>query len=299
MESALKLFGVGVSLLAGWLFIRFSPYRAYRAEHLRSDRFALHVLGFSISFYIFGVLITAFIENYWPYGHVDSFLDLVARISGLDAPVVCAFFSAPAFALIDRLYIFCKMRNDLAVKQHAAKSWKVRSRVAAVALFILECDEDSIRILHRATIYRMPIMVTLKSGKVYVGEPVRQIRDPSIMAKSIKLIPLYSGYRDANTHKVELPTDYKKLRAMLRLRDSAEPANADDPLAEDFADLEIQPGQVVPFDMQNMGVVIFWEDIQSLSLYDENIYRAFQAMGPPKKQSNFFGKDGLLSRLLS
>jgi hypothetical protein len=98
---------------------------------------------------------------------------------------------------------------------------------------------------------------------------------------------------------VELPTDYKKLRAMMRLRDSAEPASADDPLAEDFADLEIQPGQVVPFDMQNMGVVIFWEDIQSLSLYDENIYRAFQAMGPPEKRSRFFGNDGLLSRLLS
>ena len=143
----------------------------------------------------------------------------------------------------------------------------------------------------------MPIMVTLKSGKVYVGEPVRQIRDPSIVAKSIKLVPLFSGYRDSNTHKVELPTDYTKLRAMLRLRDSAEPANADDPLAQDFADLEIRPNNVVPFDMQNMGVVIFWEDMQSLSLYDENVYRAFQAMGPPKNQATLFGKEGWLSRL--
>jgi hypothetical protein len=74
----------------------------------------------------------------------------------------------------------------------------------------------------------MPLLVTLKSGKVYVGEPLRQIRNPSIMAKSIKLIPRYSGYRDPDTHKVEITTNYQKFRGRLRLRENPEPPNADD-----------------------------------------------------------------------
>jgi hypothetical protein len=41
----------------------------------------------------------------------------------------------------------------------------------------------------------------------------------------------------------------------------------------------------VAIDMQDMGVVILWSEIVTLSLYDENIYRAFQAVGPPRKRS--------------
>ena len=50
--------------------------------------------------------------------------------------------------------------------------------------------------------------------------------------------------------------------------------------------------------MQDMGVVILWSEIQTLSIFDENIYRSFQAAVPPEKHSlTLFGKEGLISRI--
>jgi hypothetical protein len=37
-ESVLRAFGVSVALFAGYLFLRTSQYRRFRAEHLRTDR---------------------------------------------------------------------------------------------------------------------------------------------------------------------------------------------------------------------------------------------------------------------
>jgi hypothetical protein len=61
MEALAKALGASVPLLAGYLFLRMSPYRRYRAEHLRTDRFALHVFEFSVVCYAVGVLTASFI----------------------------------------------------------------------------------------------------------------------------------------------------------------------------------------------------------------------------------------------
>jgi hypothetical protein len=145
-------------------------------------------------------------------------------------------------------------------------------------------------------------MLTLKSGKVYVGAPVGGIGDPSVRAQSIKIIPLLSGYRDPDTHKVNLPTRYKDIYAKMDLKKKDEkPTNPQDPLARDIAAFKLSDSESIETDMQDIGVVVLWSEIQSLSLYDDNIYSAFQAMGPPadKRQSAFLGKDGLLSQLFS
>jgi len=124
--------------------------------------------------------------------------------------------------------------------------------------------------------------VAVWSGKVYVGQPVEAMRDPSVRAHSIKIIPLYSGYRDEKTHKVELPTKYRDITSAIQLREKEhEPANPADPLARDLADLRTKDGDSIEIDIQDMGIVILWSEIQSLTMYDDNIYKAFQAMGPP------------------
>jgi hypothetical protein len=61
-------------------------------------------------------------------------------------------------------------------------------------------------------------MVTLKSGKVYVGKSAEAIADPPVRAQSLKIIPFHSGYRNEKTHKVELPTPRKPIACEMKLR---------------------------------------------------------------------------------
>jgi hypothetical protein len=54
------------------------------------------------------------------------------------------------------------MRRDPAVEQRSWKHMVDKTRAAAIARFILNCDDAATRLLHRATIFRKPIMLTLK-----------------------------------------------------------------------------------------------------------------------------------------
>jgi hypothetical protein len=300
-ESVLKAFGAGVTLFAGYLFLRASPYRRYKAEHLRTDRFALHVFGFALISYALSVLIASVIDRKFPGTFIQINLKKVAEYYvRVEVPVLLTILVAPLLGAADSLFITFLMRRDPAVVERSWRKPVAKIRTAAVTRFILKCDDAATRLLHRATIFRKPLMVTLKSGKVYVGQPAGSIGDPSVRAHSIKIIPLVSGYRHPETHKVELPTRYKDVYKMMVLREKKEPDRPDDPLAKDIADLTCSDGSKVVTDMQDIGVVVLWSEVQSLSLYDENIYRAFQGAAPPGKgRRTWLGKDGIIAKLLA
>jgi hypothetical protein len=297
MESLARAFGdVSVSLLAGYLFLRISPYRGWRADHLRSDRFAFHVFGFSIICYTAGVAIASVISFKFPHGFVDTYLSKAGKYLELKPSTICAFAAGPFLAAADRMIIMLRMLGDPAVKEHAWFELYKKSAAAAVARFVFKCDDAAIRTLHRATFYLKPLMLTLKSGKVYVGIPVKGIANPSVHANYIKIFPIYSGYRDPDTHKVNFLTRYRDITSQITARQNEKPAHTDDPLAEDMADLRFGNGNPVAIDLQDIGVVILWSEVVTVSLYDENFYQAFQAVGPPqKKSSGLFGKDGVLA----
>jgi hypothetical protein len=297
MELA-KAFGASVSLLAGYLFLRISPYRGYRADHLRSDRFALHVFGFSILCYVAGVSIASVISYKFGGSPTDVYLGKFSKYTELSTSVLCTLAASPFLAVLDRLFITVWMFRDPAVRQHTWSHPAKKSDAAAVARFISRCDDAAIRTLHRATFYRKPLMLTLKSAKVYVGIPVRGIGNPSVHANFIKIFPIYSGYRDSTTQKVELSTRYRDITSQMTPWHDERPKNSDDPLAQDIADMQLADDELVAIDMQDMGVVILWSEVVTISMYDENIYRAFQAVGPPPKaRPGLFGKDGVLAQI--
>ncbi len=70
------------------------------------------------------------------------------------------------------------------------------------------------KLLLQAQQQRMPIQVTLNTGKVYVGL-VTAITDPNREVDMLKLIPMFSGYRDAENRMV-LTTDYEQVYKALR-----------------------------------------------------------------------------------
>jgi hypothetical protein len=299
-ESVVKAFSFSLTLFAGYLFTWLSPYRRFQAENLRPDRYAYHLLGVSLALYLVGVGIAVGFDV--EAGPMYNVVHSVAKYTHIQAPVMIAIALALIWAVADSLYTAFVMRRDPALQLVDWTQPFARMRLAAVARSIRKSDDSVLRLLWRATIYGTPLMVTLKSGKVYVGKSAGTIADPSVRGQSLKIIPLYSGYRN-ETHKVELPTDYQRIYEMMQRKpeEEEEQMNLSDPLAIEYVDLKCKDGTLVEVDMQDMGIVILWSEVQSLTLYDENIYRAFQDAGPPKKKGapTMFGKDGLVTRLLA
>jgi hypothetical protein len=301
-ESVVKAFSLSLTLFAGYLFIRLSPYRRFQAENLRPDRYAYHVLGFSLALYLVGVAIAVAVGFDVESGPTYNIARTVAQYTHIQAPVIIAIALALILAVVDSLCIAFVMRRDPALQLVDWRQPFARMRLAAVARSILKSDDSVLRLLWRATIYGTPLLVTLKSGKVYVGKSAETISDPSVRTLSLKIIPLFSGYRD-EAHKVELSTDYQRIYEMMQRKpeEEEEQVNLSDPLAIEYVDLKCKDGALVEVDMQDMGVVILWSEVQSLTLYNENIYRAFQDAGPAKtvRAPTMFGKDGLVTRLLA
>jgi hypothetical protein len=109
------------------------------------------------------------------------------------------------------------------------------------------------------------IAVTMDDRKVYVGFVVASF-DLAIGRKCIQLLPLMSGYRHQDTHKVNFTTYYTELYGKAGSADQTAPLPA--PLghltAEDFI-------TVLPVDR-----------IISYRLFDAPAYREFQKANPPE-----------------
>jgi hypothetical protein len=112
------------------------------------------------------------------------------------------------------------------------------------------------------------IAVTMDDQKVYVGYVVEGF-DPAIGRKCIALLPLMSGYRDGETHKVNFTTFYTQLYGQNGDRTAPLPSPLEHLTAEDFITL-------LPTDR-----------IASYRLFDARAYSEFQKPKPeePPKPS--------------
>lgn len=111
------------------------------------------------------------------------------------------------------------------------------------------------------------IAITMDDRKVYVGYVVEGY-DPAIGRKCIFLLPLMSGYRDQNTHKVNFTTFYTYLYG------STSVAGADQkrPLPEPLSHLSAK----------DFITIIPTDRIVSYRLFDAPAYLEFQKAYPDK-----------------
>jgi hypothetical protein len=287
-EAARSAFSASLALVAGYAFIRLSYYRRFSAECLRADRFALHILGYSFFLFVLGDVAATFIPYWTPRRLQSAEADLAAI--GIKHPVINAIFFGMAAAVCDNIRVRLLMRKNVALL--SGKSFVERIRIAAVARFVGKSNDSALRVMFRATIFKKPVMVTLQSGKVYVGKPFLSLwEDPTQALTFIKILPSKSGYRDPVTKKVTLGTRYDELlnERLVEIdegipRDDAK--DATDPLTSDVLGLINAHDEIVAHvDIEDMGVVISWSQLESLTIYDEDLYIAFQAQDPPPSTS--------------
>jgi hypothetical protein len=272
-EAARFVFSASVSLLAGYAFMWLSYCRRFSSAVLGTDRFALHVLAYSFAFFLCGEVLAALAPPWMPQRLATIARSLDA--AGISATVINAVLIAVVLAVTENVRIRLAHRRILIL--HGGGFFDA-FRFAALAHFIRKSNDAALQVIFRACILRKSLMVTLRSHKVYVGKPdLFPWEDPTEPFAFIKLMPLRSGFRDAVTKKVTFTTRYDHIawRLVELGRQSSE--HLAGPLGRDMLGLVDDDGTIVAkLDMNDFDVVISWREVESLTIFDENLYEAFQ-----------------------
>lgn len=297
MEGELteKALSITVALFAGYSFFRISYLTRFSLDHLRTDRLALHLFGYAAFFAMAG----AGVAQIMPYvptpqwswgiqGWLQGVQDSVAFL-GLSPTTINAVILAGIAGLAHNSYVLLQMRNDPAViltRFDPSKSLRARMRMAGIARYVRQSNDPMLRTLFRATVLQKLVMVTLKNDKVYVGALlVPAAGDPTRPITSIKLFPIASGTRDKRTKKVTLSTAYAEFMGQLS-RPQIPPGRYDssDPFLSIEAVLKFSETETERIDSEDLGIVVVWNQVHSLTLFDRHVFRWFEGKDMEERQ---------------
>ena len=141
-------------------------------------------------------------------------------------------------------------------------------------------------LLYTAMTTPRQVMVTLQSGKVYIGL-VTSSFDPSAERKYFQLLPLTSGYRQERDHALIRTTDYTRVYFQIGFGGAESPLQEHWPRfkrwlwrASDWVRTRLpwarettrDPDELRPEDFQ---IVIPVAEIRSISMFDQDAYELF------------------------
>jgi hypothetical protein len=131
-------------------------------------------------------------------------------------------------------------------------------------------NNDFERLVWRAFRKTVPISLSLASGKEYVGWVIRTI-NPKIERNEIRILPLFSGYRDPKTKKVNYITKYEDVyyEMMEHIEKPNKSSNKD--AKSDKNDYDLSHLEIGDFE-----VIIPTREIIVSRLFDVNAYAHFK-----------------------
>jgi hypothetical protein len=132
---------------------------------------------------------------------------------------------------------------------------------------------------------RKPVMLTLYSGKVYVGFPKESVSSISPSAY-MNLLPILSGYREpiegegcrdpqGNPTQIYFNTFYQELtETLLKWKDLASSEGGH--LEENrILEIELENGTILQFDPSDIGITIPIDQIEVATIFSKPIYEYF------------------------
>lgn len=128
---------------------------------------------------------------------------------------------------------------------------------------IQERGDDLELVLFTAIDRTAPIQFTLENRKVYIGNVVELI-EPHVDRRYLRILPLLSGYRDAEDCRLYFTTSYSAIYEQM--------------LNEECEDL----GHLTPEDFE---IVVPISTIQSISLFDFSAYLRFSQEEPEEDEA--------------
>jgi hypothetical protein len=224
-------------LLAGYCALHICHFFRFRAQKQDGYRLLFESTLAGIPLLILGRLTT-----YWlatrPWGRIAE--SAVAAM--VDVPFIGTGIAALLFGIALPLFA-----NALTSTERA-KWWAIKAT-----------DNGFLRLAQTAVRREMPISVTLKTRKVYIGYVVTT-PNLKVTQQYIHVLPLVSGYRDSATLELRLTADYAKVYATGKV-------NVDD-----------------------FSITIPLAGIDSANLFDSDAYELFlePAISPPDDQNELF-----------
>lgn len=285
------LFGASLSLLAGFLYVHTSYYRRFACEYLKTDRFGFLLLVYSLSLFLVGALAAEKLHDVTPQWFQQFRVD--AESIGISATLVNAFVGALILAFAENFYHRWRMKSDPILAATLATKGVGRftllltqMRLGAQARYVGKTNDSFLRVLFRAKVLNKFLQVSMKSGKVYVGDLKWFEIDPASPLTHIYVIPAASGFRNKDNQSVKDTIDYRILREGLSdvpPEDLApiDPETAErissDPWRSDFLILNNDvTGEASKVDMEDFGILLPVAEIASMTIHDEAVYEWFR-----------------------
>ena len=125
------------------------------------------------------------------------------------------------------------------------------------AVFIVKYGNELEVMLNDAMQSKSMISLHLKNDKVYIGWPITTARHTLERGPYLRILPAFSGFRDKDTHVLELTTQYLEIYHRINER------------YVDMKGLEIK----------DFETVIQEEEVLSAALYDEDLNQSLFSLG--------------------
>ncbi len=136
-------------------------------------------------------------------------------------------------------------------------------------------EEDEFEsLLHRALSRASPVAFTMENKKVYVGFVVKTY-EPNMLRKTIRLLPLMSGFRN-ESGKIEFTTFYDEAYRTVGIASLGD----GETLAEDAVNHVVEQDSEgeTNLSLTDFEIVLPIDRVHSAGLFDINAYRHFQLL---------------------
>jgi hypothetical protein len=283
-------------LLSGYIFqISIPPLRIRSSLHNRYHTiFGAAIWGLVI-YLLVGLLLGKTVQS------VDQHLGISSLLKPLyHEPDVIDLRTVYCFVLSASLYAVIRITGFAA--EFWSWNWHANLKNRVVSYAFRRYGSNMLKLVNRAFENSLPVQICLASGKIYIGL-VSDTVDPESGLMDFRLIPLESGYRDKETLQYNRTTDYRTFKDLFdwfkQLEASHKAHAASDERSKDpteFASempdelmftveaeaekIEI-PGTELRAMADNFGIVIRWEQVVSITIWDKRLSDYFRLTRTP------------------
>jgi hypothetical protein len=229
-------------LLGGYIFVRKCLRTRYQA--LRSEDYRLLLLAAEFGVYL--LIIAASFR----FLSLSGFVPFVSLIDHYWHKVIPFDYAGTAFlafflglTLWKPINLIFRFRGETEVDR------AIRDKADPLEILLKDAMRDF-----------KAVLVTLKTGKVYVGQIIANF-NPAYEVRSVKISPILSGYRRPEDQTVTFNIDYTELLASIHNHDP----------------------NVSERDKGDLGIVIPLDEITSASIFSLPMYKRFFAAHPPRR----------------
>jgi hypothetical protein len=194
-----------LSLLGGYFFVYTWRLTAYSTQRVEGHHLYFRAAFCGVIFFAIALLLRRLLLENATYTHIDA--DLIKYVT----PVLKDESSTPrpvdqehrAEWVVTAIYSLaigpiCAFLLNLVTPRR----WAARRSIGPLDRMLMLAQEN-----------RAPVLLTLNTGKVYIGLVVT-ITDPAFDPPVMTILPMFSGYRD-DLGRMALTTDYEAVYASL------------------------------------------------------------------------------------